>query len=45
MTGELAAFMVFVAIMLLLIGWLLRRGARAVEKLDAEIEELRKRPP
>ena len=45
MTGELAAFMVFIGLMLLLVAWMLRRGARAVEKLDAEIEELRKRPP
>ena len=45
MTGELLAFAAFMALMMLLIVWLLRRGARAVEKLDAEIEELRKRPP
>jgi len=45
MTGELAAFMAFVALMLLLVAWLLRRGARAVHDLEVEMEELRKRPP
>jgi hypothetical protein len=45
MTGELLAFVAFMCLMMALIVWMLRRGARAVEKLDAEIEELRKRPP
>ena len=45
MTGELAAFMLFVALMLLLIGWLLRRGQRAVDDLHRELDDLKRDPP
>jgi hypothetical protein len=45
MTGELAAFMVFVALMFALVGWLLRRGQKAVERAQKDIDELKLGPP
>jgi hypothetical protein len=48
MTGELAAFLTFIGLMLLWIGWMMRQGVKAVRKLDeeiAEIERLKKLPP
>lgn len=48
MTGELMAFLTFISLMLLWIGWMLRQGKKAVDKLDREIEaieRLRKLPP
>jgi hypothetical protein len=45
MTGELAAFMVFVGLLFLLVGWLLRRGQKAVDDLHRELDDLKRDPP
>jgi len=43
MSGELLAFLLFVAFMLSLIGWGLRRAHTEYQRLDPD--ELRKLPP